>query len=158
MYLSNTKGTLQGFPVGKEPTCQSRRHNRHRFKPWWGRSPGEENGNPLQYSCLENPMDRGAWWPIIHGVTKSRTQLSAHTHTHTLGPLRKHFSFFLFSNVGHRRGGWINGRLSAERGCVILPCYTQPGKMTSPSNKASSPMIKQSWSLITPLTHMEHFC
>ena len=39
----------------------------------WGRSPGEGNGNPLQYSCLENLMDRGAWWATIHGVTKSRT-------------------------------------------------------------------------------------
>ena len=35
-----------------------------------GRFPGEENGNPLQYSCLENPMDRGAWWATVHGVTK----------------------------------------------------------------------------------------
>ena len=35
------------------------------------RSPGGGNGNPLHYSCLENPMDRGAWWAIIHGVTKS---------------------------------------------------------------------------------------
>ena len=35
-----------------------------------GRSPGEGNGNPLQNSCLENPMDRGAWWAIVHGVTK----------------------------------------------------------------------------------------
>ena len=34
------------------------------------------NGNPLQYSCLESPMDRGAWWAVVHGVTKSRTQLS----------------------------------------------------------------------------------
>ena len=41
-----------------------------------GKSPGEGNGNPLQYSCLENPMDRGAWWAIVHGVAKSRTQLS----------------------------------------------------------------------------------
>ena len=41
-----------------------------------GRSPGEENGNPLQYSCLENPMDRGAWRATVHGVPKSRTQLS----------------------------------------------------------------------------------
>ena len=41
-----------------------------------GRSPGEGNGSPLQYSCLENLMDRGAWWATIHGVTKSRTQLS----------------------------------------------------------------------------------
>ena len=35
-----------------------------------GRSPGEENGNPLQYSCLGNPMDRGGWWAIVHGFTK----------------------------------------------------------------------------------------
>ena len=40
-----------------------------------GRSPGGVNGNPLQYPCLENPIDRGAWWGIVHGVTKSRTQL-----------------------------------------------------------------------------------
>ena len=44
--------------------------------PGWERSPGEGNGNPLQYSCLGNPMDRGAWWAIVHGVVKSRTQLS----------------------------------------------------------------------------------
>ena len=41
--------------------------------PGPGRSPGEGNGNPLQYSCLENPMDRGAWWDTVHGVTKSWT-------------------------------------------------------------------------------------
>ena len=40
------------------------------------RSPGEGNDNPLQYSCLENPMDRGAWRATVHGVTKSQTQLS----------------------------------------------------------------------------------
>ena len=41
--------------------------------PGSGRSPGEGHGNPLQYSCLENPMDRGAWWATIHGVAKNRT-------------------------------------------------------------------------------------
>ena len=41
-----------------------------------GRSPEGEHGNPLQYSCLENPMDRGAWQAIVHGVTKSQTRLS----------------------------------------------------------------------------------
>ena len=40
------------------------------------RSPGEENGNPLQYSYLGNPMDRGTWWATVHGVTTSRTPLS----------------------------------------------------------------------------------
>jgi len=43
--------------------------------PGLGRSPGEGNGNPLQYSCLVNPMDGGAWWATVHGVPKSRTQL-----------------------------------------------------------------------------------
>ena len=44
--------------------------------PESGRSPGEGKGNPLQYSCLENPMDRGIWWATVHGVTKSQKRLS----------------------------------------------------------------------------------
>ena len=46
-----------------------------------GASHGEGDGTPLQYSCLENPVDRGAWWAAGHGVTKSRTQLSDFTFT-----------------------------------------------------------------------------
>ena len=46
----------------------------------WGRSPGVGNGNPLQYSCLENPMDRGAWWATVHGVANSWTRLSLCAH------------------------------------------------------------------------------
>ena len=46
--------------------------------PGLGRSPEGENGNPLQYSCLENSMDRGVWQATVHGVTKSQTQLSMH--------------------------------------------------------------------------------
>jgi len=41
--------------------------------PGWGRDPGRGHGSPLQYSCLENPMDRGAWWAIVHRVAKSQT-------------------------------------------------------------------------------------
>ena len=49
--------------------------------PGSGRSPGEGSGNPLQYSCLENPMDRGAWWATAHGVTKlDLTERLIHTH------------------------------------------------------------------------------
>ena len=44
--------------------------------PGWGRSPEEGYGNTLQYSCLENPMDRGAWWATVQGVSKCRTRLS----------------------------------------------------------------------------------
>ena len=50
-------------------------------RPGLGRSPGEGNGNPLQYSCLENPMDGGAWWATVHGVAKSWTRLSDFTFT-----------------------------------------------------------------------------
>ena len=44
--------------------------------PRLGRSPGEGNGNPLQYSCWEDPMDRGTWWSTVHGIAKSGTQLN----------------------------------------------------------------------------------
>ena len=44
--------------------------------PGLGKFSGEENGNPLQYSCLENSMDKGAWWATIHGAAKSQTQLA----------------------------------------------------------------------------------
>ena len=53
--------------------------------PGWGRSPGEGNDNPLQYSCLENTMDGGAWWAIVHGVAKSQTRLSDLACTHAQG-------------------------------------------------------------------------
>ena len=68
-----------GFPhssVGKESACNAGDPS---SIPGLGRSPGEGNGNPLQYPCLENPMDRGAWWATVHGVTKSQTQLSMYT-------------------------------------------------------------------------------
>ena len=72
-----------GFPggtSGKEPSCQFRRHRDMDSIPGWGRSPGGEHGNPLQYSCLENPMDRGAWQAMVHRVTKTQTRLSMLTH------------------------------------------------------------------------------
>ena len=61
---------LKGFPGGsvvKNPPTNSGDAG---LIPGLGRSPGEGNGNPLQYSCLGNPMDRGAWWATVPGVTK----------------------------------------------------------------------------------------
>ena len=52
--------------------------------PGLGRSPGEGNDNPLQYSFLENSMDREVWWATVQGVTKSQTWLRVHVHTHTI--------------------------------------------------------------------------
>ena len=54
-----------------------------------GVSVGEGNGNPLQYSCLKNPMDGGAWWAAVHGVPKSQTQLSDFTFTFHFHALEK---------------------------------------------------------------------
>ena len=55
-------------------------YRRPGFNPWGlGRSAGEGNDNQLQYSCLENSMDRGAWWVIVHRVTKSQIQPSMQT-------------------------------------------------------------------------------
>ena len=52
--------------------------------PGSGRSPGEGNGNPLQYCCLENSVDRGGWWTSVHGVAElDMTEQLIHTHTHT---------------------------------------------------------------------------
>ena len=75
------KSGFTGGPSGKEPARQCRQRDiREPIRdtgsvPGSGRSPGEGNGNPLQYSCLENPMDRGAWLATVHRVTKSQTQL-----------------------------------------------------------------------------------
>ena len=68
--------TILSFPSGsdsKESACNAGDLG---STPGLGRSPGGGHGNPLQCSYLENPMDRGAWWAAVHGVTKGRTQLS----------------------------------------------------------------------------------
>jgi len=71
-YLKNRNTTLgfAGSSEGKESALQCRRPI---LIPGWGRSLGEGHGNPFQYSCLENPMDKKAWRAIVHMVAKSRT-------------------------------------------------------------------------------------
>ena len=65
-----TFGDSSGGSEVKASACNVRDQG---LIPGSGRSPGEGNGNPLQYSCLENPMDGRAWWATVHGVAKSRT-------------------------------------------------------------------------------------
>ena len=70
---------FKGFPngsVGKESACNAGDTGDAGLIPGSGKSPGGGNDNPLQYPCLENPMDRGAWQDTVHGITKSRTRLS----------------------------------------------------------------------------------
>ena len=66
------------FPGGSDSKASVYNAGHPGSIPGWGRFPGEGNGNPLQYSCLENPMDRGAWWATVHGVTNSQTRLTSH--------------------------------------------------------------------------------
>ena len=72
---------MMGFPGGSEVKASAWNAGVPGSIPGSGRSPGEGNGNPLQYSCLENPMEGGAWWATVHGVTKSQTGLSDFTFT-----------------------------------------------------------------------------
>ena len=65
-----------GFPGGSEVKASASNTGDPGSIPRSGRSPGEGNGNPLQNSCLENPMNREAWQATVHGVTNSQTQLS----------------------------------------------------------------------------------
>ena len=86
--------------------------------PGWGRSPGGGNGNPLQYSCLGNPMDRGAWRTTVHGVAKSQIQLSDLQYTTTflsfqtlesLKPFQyKELSTFSRKGTQHRQNPFSN--------------------------------------------------
>ena len=71
---------MKGFPGSSDGKASAYNMGDLGSIPGLGRSPGEGNGNPLQYSCLENPMDQGAWWATVHGVAKSWTRLSDFTH------------------------------------------------------------------------------
>ena len=89
--------SLTGFPggaSGKEPTCQCKRHKRFRFDPWVGKIPGGGHGNPLQYSCLESPIHRGAWRATVHGVAQSQAGLNTST-TRTWHLILKLISFLI---------------------------------------------------------------
>ena len=72
VYLSKDTH-LPGGSDGKESDCSAGVPG---SIPKLGRSPGKRNGYPLQYSCLDNLMDREAWWDMVHGITKSQTQVS----------------------------------------------------------------------------------
>ena len=81
MVILNFPGDFPGGSDGKASAYNARDLG---SIPGLGGSPGEENGNPLQCSCLENPVDGGAWWATIHGVAKSWTRLSNFTFTFTI--------------------------------------------------------------------------
>ena len=79
--MSNPIHGLLSWLSGKEPACQTREMG---LIPGSGRFPGEGNGNPLQYSCLGNPMDGEEWWATVHGSQRIGHNLTTeHLHTHS---------------------------------------------------------------------------
>ena len=95
--------------MGKESACNAGDNN---LTSGSGRSPGEGNGNPLHYPCLENPMDRGAWGAIVHGVAKSQTCLKWLS-THTWAESRKMVLMNMFSGSNRDRE---NRRVNTAQG------------------------------------------
>ena len=90
----------KGFPGSLDSKASAYNMGDLGLIPGSGRSPGEGNGNPLQYPCLENPMDQGAWWATVHGVAKSPTRLNDFTTTTILSkvvPSPLPSCFMLFS-------------------------------------------------------------
>ena len=81
LCFCTTAGEATGFPGGSDGKVSACNAGDPGSIPGSGRSSGEGNGSPLQYSCLENPMDRGTWWATVHGVAKSRIRLSDFTFT-----------------------------------------------------------------------------
>ena len=123
-----------GFPGGSEGKASACNARDLDSIPGSGRSPAERNGNPLQDSCLENPMDRGAWWATVHGVAKSRTRLS-------------NFTYYFFLNFP----GGSEGKASA---CNAGDLGSIPGSGRSPGEGSGNllqysclenPMDREAW-------------
>ena len=102
---------------GKESACQCRRQRDAGSVPGLGRSPRVGNGNPLQYSCLENSMDRGAWQATVHGTAKSQTCVSTRVHLHASVMKRRpwiHTYFFLCPAFSHPFSLFQNSELDGD--------------------------------------------
>ena len=151
-YLCINTSHILGFPggtSGSKPAYQCSRHKRHGLIPESGRSPGGGHGNPLQYSCLENPMKRGAWCATVRRVWQSRRWpkwLSRHTHTHKL-PFVESQSSFVVVVQSLSRPTVRNPMDCSPPGSSVLHCLPEfaqvhvcwVGDAIQPSHPLSSP-------------------
>ena len=108
---------IWGFPGGSEVKTSACNAGDLVSIPGLGRAPGEGNSNPLQYSCLENPMDGGAWWAIVHGVTKGRTRLSDFTHFTSV-----YMSMLLFLFIPPSPSPTVSTSPFSTSDSLFLPC------------------------------------
>ena len=96
----------------KEPTCQCRRRG---LNPWVGKTPWRRDGDPLQYSCLENPSERGAWWAAIHSVAKSQRRLKQLRCKHILHCSHHSWALTIAASIS---GHWLPQALACH------PCHS----------------------------------
>ena len=128
---------LPGWHSGKESACQSWRHRRWSLIPGLGRSPRGGHGNPLQCSCLENPMVRGAWWATVHGFSPwGQTQPGNWTHT-----LR--ITWRKWGMVGVKRT--VAGALRLLRHLFTTSLFHIYSSLVSSLRKASSCLLTRIW-------------
>ena len=138
-------GQQRGFPGGSEVNNLPTNAGNIGSILGWGRFPGEGNGNPLKYSCLENPMDIRAWQATVHGVTKSQIQLSMRAHTHRYYE-KQRFSQKWGSIVSHYQTTHFSQILLQQE---LLQVPASASEATPHSFQFSSimRMVKQDWRL-----------
>ena len=130
--------SLPGGSDGKESACSVGDPG---LIPGSGRSPGEENGNPLQYFSLENPMNRGVWQAAVHGVAKSRTQPSDFTFFFRDGSILLRSVFYFYFNLGKKAKGessapWVNSSGSTFNITRIPPLSITPASLVAQTVKS----------------------
>ena len=121
---------LYDFPGGSDSKASAYNVGDPGSIPGSGRSPGEGNGNSLQYSCLENPMGRGAWLATVRGVAKSRTRLGDFTITNSM-PVRFHCMYLPLARISLSGAAFFqhHGELlssiphQAKSARELMPCW-----------------------------------
>ena len=103
--------TITGFPGGSEVKASACNAGDLGSTPGLGRSPGEGNGNALRYSCLENPMDGGAWWATVHGVAKSWIRLISALFAMTLPQIKCQYNMIFWCSEQVSPVSWVSTSL-----------------------------------------------
>ena len=119
-------------PAGKEYACQCRSHQKYRVSPWVGKVPWRRANNPLQYSCLENPMVSRAWQTTVHKVIKSKTQLKQ-LDTHTC-------SIYICINIWEKYMSFPYSSVGKESACNAGDLGSVPAFGRSPGEGNGNPL------------------
>ena len=132
-----------GFPGGSEGKASHCNAGDLGSIPGSGRPPGEGNGNPLQYFCLENPIDRGAWWATVHGIAKSRTRLSNFTFSTSFLSIHKSIKYTYLCMYKHLCIVFLNFTFLALKMFFIL----LKASWNFQTNALSSSAPNQGWTV-----------